>query len=484
MSSSLGIQFCASSVGSAPTQISDSISLSTDIQSTEAISNETTSQFPSDWITSFLTEVKSILPYQLPHASATNSVFHDSQDGVTIDWEGLFCQISQPLTLITKDWKTSETIKALRMTSSEFRKVFSWGVRSLTINECQISDVVNSLNRAFGNVRVLHITRNSGRIPRSLGKCTQLREISIEPVNLGLGHETESAIFGQLTNLETLRLWGPVVCTSKTMESFQALHSLKKLSLGSNLQITGRDLVHLTQCVKLEFLQLRGCHSMDDFGLNYIGLLTQLSELELSVGRSSPISVCRVSPRGMQSIGKLPRLRSIRLENFSSFTSRHLIALSTRTTLMELCLDFPRAICSMDFMPLRNLERLVHLRIRNVLVIDDHNIQVCEKLKQLEILHLGTCTLATDASAFLLSTLLQLIELRIDEYPLLTESGLEALIESPSLRLIKVTGIYSITNEEAQELALNNSFSLDSESWSNQTINIHKTRTSIHSNVY
>lgn len=388
------------------------------------------------------------------------------------------CQISQPLLAAFED--DPKTLGALRLTSSEFRKTFSWGVRSLNIRECYIEDVVDSLIHTFQNVRALHVTRSLGRIPRSLRNCIQLKELSIEPVNLGHRHQMECAFISPLTNLESLKLWGPIGCTSKTMESFGSLLLLKTLSLGSSLMISGRDLVHISPCLKLESLQLRGCHSIDDTGLIHIGKLTQLKELELSVGLSSPTSVCRVSPRGIHQLSQLPFLKSLKLANFSSFTSRHLIQLSSRTTLTELSLDFPRAICSMDFASLSRLTRLVHLRIRNVLVIDDHSVQVCRELTQLEFLHLGTCTLTTDASASLLSTLPRLRELRIDEYPLLTETGLEALIESPSLTRIKITGIYSITNEEVKDLALNNSFSLDSDSWSQQTINIHKTKPSIH----
>ena len=419
------------------------------------------------WLEQFLDEMESALPYKRHRVTIALPSQKRQRQRSSRDWEWVLCQLSAPLTTCLMQRGDMSSYRACRQLSRASRLAFSGATRRLTIGNVTSKQLVASLLTAFKSVTAVRVSHHFGSLHTKLRLCTQLRELSLEPVHSAGHKEDQLSIISSLDRLEKLRLWGPIGCTSVGLKHLTALRNLVSLSLGSKLQIHGPDLHIFASCWKLQTLELVGCTSLDDFGLAVFSRFSILRTLRLSIAVDGH---CQVTSAGIQFLGHLTTLCSLDLARFMTLKESDLTHLSHLVQLTQLKLSALNGIAHTNGWCVPSLITLRELSLRHVPSLEDAALVSLSHLTQLTTLHVGDCPNATDATVASLCTLDQLEDLKIDRFPWLTEQGLDALLQMASLQSLKVTGVYSISGDALCEALVNNGLSYDVDAWRHQII--------------
>ncbi len=449
-----------------------SVSMSRSRDRRSVSSSLTEAQETTDrWLEQFLNEMDSALPYKRHRVTIALPCQKRQRQGSSRDWEWVLCQLSAPLAACLMQRSDLAAYRACRQLSRACRLAFSCATRRLTIRNVTSKRLATSLLTAFKSVTAVHVSHHVGYLHSKLRLCTQLRELSFEPVHSAGHKEDQLSIIRSLHRLEKLRLWGPIGGTSVGLKHLTALRNLTSLSLGSKLQIHGSDLYIFASCWKLQTLELVGCTSLDDSGLSVFSQLTILTTLRLSIAVDGH---CRVSSTGIRFLSHLTTLCSLDLARFTTLRESDLTHLSHLLQLTQIKLNGLHGMAYTTGWCVPSLITLRELSLRHLPSLEDVALVPLSQLTQLTTLHVGNCPNATDATVAALCTLDRLEHLKIDRFPWLTEQGLDALLHMTSIQTLKVTGVYSISGDAFCEAVVNNGLSYDVDAWRHQIILLSK----------
>lgn len=402
-------------------------------------------------------------------------------------------------------------------------------LKTLKITSKLTDGLLKKLSRNFPNLNYLSI--NSDKITddglESLKKFTLLRGLSLmnsenSKENIKENSEENSkenikkTITGaglvrisELTNLESLELYGYEDITDEELKNLSTLKNLNSLYLSRCTKITRDGLNTLTEAygqklqnlaidipIKDDFLQKLAddcpnlislsirTNKVTDEGMKILPSFTRLKTLQLSDLwiRSTEGGANNITDIGLKEISKIQGLESLSLIGFHLITDEGLAPLSELNCLESLCItnlegitdeglariaDIPRLkdleICSCNKLTsegLINLKLLASLRslyLARLKLFDNEALsylsQIQPHLPNLKILKIGDIGKIDNAGLPDLYAFTHLDCLDLSECPLVKDNGIEALKKNlPSVKVIEKRSYSKLVDDYTKRL--------------------------------
>ncbi len=298
------------------------------------------------------------------------------------------------------------------------------------------------------------------------GKLTDLETLLI--YNFRGMNDQMVANLAELNNLTRLAITNSVITDASIETIARSFPSLRELDLSSNTLVTSsamRVLAELTGLERLTLIQ----NNFNDLGTTHLSKLQNLRALDLRGNMEAGDMTLEV-------VGQLPRLASLR-HRTTTVTDFGMEALANSNTLDSLLIqDF--MITSMSGEHLAKLENLTQLEIfrcqgfgsegvqalagmkltrltlRDLPMVDDMALQVLTELPELRRLYLHELASISDFGLENLAALQSLELLDIWEVPQMSDATMEVIANLPNLRQlsIRTTGVTDASIDKLLEM--------------------------------
>ncbi len=263
-----------------------------------------------------------------------------------------------------------------------------------------------------------------------LSNLKNLRSLAL--TNSVIGDPTVEMIADSFPLLHTLDLSSNTNMTNQVMQVIARLSNLERLTLVQN-RFNDLGTIQLEKLKKLRFLDLRGNMEAGDMTLSVVG---QLPALEVFKHRSTT-----VTDMGIEELKQTKTLRAFLMQDFgiTGASGPHLAEIST---LRELEVFRCPSFSSDGVLALKGMP-LTRLQLRDLPVVDDSAMAVFEDLPELRRLYLHENDSITDAGLQSLANLKKLEIIDLWALPQVGDGTIEVLATLPKLRELSVrtTGV-------------------------------------------
>ena len=287
------------------------------------------------------------------------------------------------------------------------------------------------------------------------GKLTDLETLQIYDYRK-LDNEMVAGLAG-LKNLTSLALTNSEVGDPAVETIVKSFPNLKTLDLSSNVNMTNSTLKVISQLAKLERLQLVQCR-FNDLGTGYLENLKDLRVLDLRgnmeagdmtmeiVGALPKLAAFKhrsttVSDFGIEYLAGNKTLKSLLIQDFN-ITSQAGQSLAQASNLQELEIFRCQGFGSEGVLALKGM-KLVRLTLRDLPMVDDQAMEVFTELPELKKLYLHEIESLSDYGFENLKNLETLELLDVWAVPQMSDATIDIIAALPNLKelSIRTTGV-------------------------------------------
>ncbi len=255
--------------------------------------------------------------------------------------------------------------------------------------------------------------------------------------NKGLKHLEE------LKSLEFLGLFGHHKLNAKGYNPlFSKLSRLKKLEMGFNWPLKGKDVEIPTSVVDLDL--------MESFQLQDAAVINLKNKRGL---RTLNLFYClELTDKSLEALQDLPQLESLNLGCIKGLTNEGLRSLEGSTGLTYLNLGDNDNFSDVGLGSLEKMVALEELNLWSVPNLKGQGLKVLDSMPQLRTLNLADCSNLTDEAIQHVSRSTNLVNLYLDNCTEVSDEGISRLARLSNLQELTLDGCLGITDQSLLSL--------------------------------
>jgi internalin A len=330
------------------------------------------------------------------------------------------------------------------LTDLEELDLGKYGIGSMVrFARCRVTDNGLGPLRRLPQLRRLHLRETSIKGPGfvHLEAVSGLRELDLQGMQIA---DADAAYLGKLTGLESLNISSNSLGDAG-MAHLAQMTALKRLDLAASL-VTSAGFGQLARLPRLDTLFLT-VKDIDSYA--FLGKLTGISELSIHDNGSSffsnpyrqGMSTSRPANLGLESLGSMTRLRTLRLSSNDQDTlNRFLSTIDRAQSIDKLTIESFSVLYAPQVEQIIRLGRLKSIELSGV-QIETQAVAALSRMTALTELDLGWSSITNDELAYL-SGMTSLETLKLD-FTKITDTGLVHLLPLTNCKNLSVlqTGV-------------------------------------------